>query len=95
MQKLLEAARAVDGSGIIQLGIHAGESRQINDGAPANLLPNVGQHIDGAVECRVLQKRAALTAEKDDDVIEQTACHREVGDHADDDDQRDKVRQVA
>ena len=30
----------------------------------ANLLPNVGQHIDGAVECRVLQKRAALTAEK-------------------------------
>ena len=94
MQKLLEATRAVDGSGIIQLGIHAGQSRQINNGAPANLLPNVGQHIDGAIECRVLQKRAALTAEKDNDVIEQTACHRKVGNHADDDNQRDEVGQI-
>ena len=94
MEQLFPFASAVDFGGLIQLAVDAGQGGQIDDGAPAYLLPDAGENVDGSVKARILEQWRALSAEEDDDVVEQAGGHAEIGQHAADDDEGNEVRKI-
>ena len=93
---LLEVARAVDGRGLVQLRVHRGDGREVDDGSPADVLPHVGE--DDQREERGLQSHDedGIVAERLADVVHHAAVGREERAHqGDNDDPGDEVRQVA
>ena len=62
VQRLLPAARAIDARGFVQFLVDARERGQVNDGAPADFLPDAGDHIKGHEILRVGEHGALLDA---------------------------------
>ena len=85
VQHLLKTACAVNDCGLVQLLIDSRKRGKINDGTPADTLPDVGNNVDGTKPCRV-QKHGLSRAAKDcKDVVDQAVAAGEIDNHAADD----------
>ena len=95
MAHLLKAPGAVDGGRLVQFRVDCRQGGQVDDRAPAGVLPDVGDNVDRRKPARLHEPRERLAAQGDDDAVHQAFALEEVDDHAGHDHHRDEVRQVA
>ena len=72
-QVLAPLAGAVDHRRLVELRVDVGDRRQEQDGAPAHLLPQGGEHQDAAELARIAQEHVRLPPEQGDDLVDQPA----------------------
>lgn len=94
MPYLLPAARPVHLGRLVQRRVDAGEGRQIDDRAPADVLPNAGGNVDEPEPAGFGHIRLRGHAEKFQQLIDNPVPGEKVEQHPDDDDNRNKVRQI-
>ena len=94
MPDALQAARAVNGRGLVQRRVDARERGQVDDRAPADILPDVGGDEDGAEVARVGQQACALHAQHGQHVVDQAVRLAKLRQQAAHDDDGDEVRHV-
>ena len=78
MEHLLPVARAVDGRGLVQIHVYAGDRRQIDDGAVAEFLPDVGKDQREGEPFVVAQKDNAFAAQRHDQLVDQAAAAQQL-----------------
>ena len=94
MAELPPASGAVQGGGLVELRIDVGQGRQVDDRAPADVLPDVAGDVDGPEPLRPHQEGRAPEAQEGQEVVHHPVGGDEVDDHAADHHQRDEVRHV-
>ena len=67
MQDALEYRRAVHLGGFVEGGVHTGKGGQVDDGAPAGLLPDADGHVDGAEHGALVEEVDAGAEEQVDE----------------------------
>ena len=68
----MEAVRAVDGRGLIERLVDAGDGCQINDGAPSGFLPDIGNDEDGSERALVIEQIPVLANAGDEQLADFT-----------------------
>ena len=92
----LEAFGAVNAGGLIELRVDSGDGREVDDGIVAKVLPDAGGDIDGAKPGGLAEEVDGGAAESlDDDIDDAVVGVEEALDHTDENDDRDKVREIA
>lgn len=94
LKHLLPAAGTVHFRRLIQGRIDIGNGRQINDGAPANPLPDGGRGIDGAEPFRQPHERNRLAAEVGDDMVDQAVHRQKIHQHPDNNDNGNEMGNI-
>ncbi|MNR45184.1 hypothetical protein D3C85_1640050 [compost metagenome] len=96
MTNLLPAVRSVYLGRFVQGRIYPSDSRQINNGVPASLLPQLGCDIDRTKPLRFPEKHNRLDSERLEQMINDASRWRqEVDDNSADDNSRYKMWQIA
>ena len=72
-----ELAGPVDGSSFIEVGINCRHGRQIDNGRPADIFPNIGNDQDGTKKLRVRKEDYLLKSQRLQDHIDNTGIQCE------------------
>ena len=94
VQYLLEAARAVDAGGLIQGGVDGGHGGDVDDGAPADLLPDVDDAHQPPEVLALAQPEHGLESQHLQQVVDGAVGREDVLGHGHDDDHGQEVGQV-
>ncbi len=94
MQDPLEASRSVNLGRFVQGRIDARDRRQVNNRTPAYLLPNARGYVEKPEPFGLLQEQERLQTESGDDLVDQAVGGQEIDHHANDDDERNEMRQI-
>ncbi len=94
MEHLLEAPGSVDLGRFIQGRIDRGDRGQVDNGAPAQPLPDAGAYEQRPEPARLRHERNAVDAQKPKQLINQSVPRQEIEHHSHHDDNRDEMRQI-
>ena len=95
MNDLLQLVHTVDIPGLVQLGIHGGQRGDVDDAAPASLLPDAGNNVDGVEVLRILHEVNWRSAQLGDHDVNYAAVRvEESGDHGHKNHRGYKVRRI-
>jgi hypothetical protein len=91
----LQAARPLDDGALVQLGIDAGERRQVDDRAEADALPDARAHVDRAKPARLGEVTDLLASQCGHQAIDHAVVGQYLLEHSHDDDDGDEIGQKA
>ena len=94
MDHLFPAAGAVNGGCLIELNIHRGKRRHIDDTVPAKSLPDVGYHIDSPKIFWLGHKRNRFAAHDLPNSVDKSIAGYKGQNHAANYHHRDEVRHI-
>src|SRR5699024_7982357 len=94
MQALLELVGAVQTGGLVQFGVDTRHGGQVEDGAPADALPDAADNEDRREVLRQRDEGGGLAAHRFDQVVDGAVGRQQFADHTGDDNHRDEVGQV-
>ena len=90
---LLEAAGAVHDGGLVKGLVNSHNRGHVDDRAPADLLPVMGDIQEGAEQLFISKEIDALPAQGGDDAVDHAAVGKEIGDQGGNDHPAEEVRE--
>ena len=92
MQYALEAVGAVQDGSLMQAGVHVREGGNVDDGAPAEILPVAGQDVHGTEGTALQEVGYSICSQRGGDVVHKAVAAKEQRQHTNQDDQGDEMR---
>ena len=78
MPDLFQLVRSIDTGCLIELRVDAGNGRQVDDGTPAEALPDIGDDVDCPETVRIRDQASLMSREGIDNLCDKTIA---VGEH--------------